>query len=357
MKIVYLPINDYKNIGGPTTFVKNLSKYFTDKNISYEDSNHNNAQSILFPISYSKSVLKKYKKQNKPIIQRLDGLSGFPWQRSSSMKSFFTKMRYENTGISLKHQVKYMLDMFQIGNIYNNYSDLIIFQSKYCRDLCFDMMKPLPEEKYKIIYNGAHTDIFYPSTKLEISSCPEFVITGRFRRNDMLLPVFDALDVLNRKYDFKLKIIGPIEKEYMLEEAKSRSYVTLCGPMTREGISKELRKSDIYIFASLNAPCPNALLEAIATGLPIVSYNYGSISELLSFSPDLIAETKASPNPLLKSGLHLSAEALAEKLELTLNQFSKYKNIAIENNQLFSFDKCGDQYLSAVQQQVTNKLI
>ena len=354
MSLVYIPLNDYKNIGGPTTFIKNLAKYFTENEVDFTKEDHTTAQSILFPISYNTNILKNYKKLNKPIIQRLDGMIGLPWQSLGDFKDSFNKNKYDNSWIGPKKQIKYMLDAFQIKNIYKNYADLIIFQSKYCRDLCFDMISPLDSSKYQIIYNGVHSDIFYPGKQKDLKSQPVFVMTGRFRRNDMILPVLDALDILKSKYDFTLKLIGPIENSNLQRAVSERSYIKNMGPMTSTDISNELRNSDIYIFASLNAPCPNALLEAVATGLPVVSYDYGSVSELLNFNKDLIAETKKSINPLIKFGKHLSADALAEKLELALTNFKKHKEIAISNSNNYSFEKCGEQYLETIKKMITN---
>lgn len=352
MNKTYIPLNDYKNIGGPTTFIKNLAKYFDQNSVEYTTDDHNSAQSILFPISYNSRILKEYKRNNKPIIQRLDGLVGFPWQTFRGIKNFIRKNSYEYSWVGPKRQVKFMLDMIQINNIYRNYTDLVIFQSEYCKNLCFDMLTELPADKYDIIYNGVHTDIFYPSNDLDISSRPTFIMTGRYRREDMILPVLDALDILIQKYDFKLKIIGPIEKDNLLHAVNKRTYIDYIGAQNSNEIANHLRASDIYIFSSLNAPCPNALLEAVASGLPVVSYDYGSIPELLSFNKDLIAPTKPSPNPLLKSGQHLDAEALADRLENALNSFTKHKQIALNNCKKYEFSNCGNSYLNSI-----NKMI
>jgi glycosyltransferase involved in cell wall biosynthesis len=356
MSLVYIPENDFKNIGGPTTFIKNLAKYFKESGVDYTTDNHDDAQSILFPINFDTSILKEYKKKDKPIIQRLDGVAPYPWHNFQGIGQLWMKHVYENSWIGPKRQVKYILDMYQINHVYQNYSDLVIFQSEYCKNLCFDAMKPIDSDKYTIIHNGVHSDIFYPLKEKELGDLPTFVMTGRFRRKDMLLPVLDALDLLKEKYKFRLKLIGPLEDKDVEREANQRNYIDYKGPMTTLEIAKELRSSDIYIFASLNAPCPNALLEAVSSGLPIVSYDYGSVLELLNFCPDLIAETKPSYNPFIKSGKHLSAEALMEKLELSLNQFSHYKDLALVHSKDYSFEKCGDKYISAIKKLISGNV-
>lgn len=350
----YLPLNDYKSIGGPTTFLNNLSKYFLDQGIPYTSTDHKNAESILFPIAYDKSILKEYKRRNKPIIQRLDGLGGFPWQSFHGLKSLYTKTSYEAPWLNPKKLLQFTLEMIRIEQIYLKYSDMVIFQSQYCRDLCFDMIRVIPEDKYTIIHNGVHNDIFYPSDKISLCKVPTLVMSGRFRRNDMLLPVLHALDSLKSKIKFKLKIVGPIETKYLQQEIKKREYIDSKGSRTSREMARELRESDIYIFSSLNAPCPNALLEAIGCGLPIVTFDYGSTPELLFFNKSLIAETYTSTNPLLKTGCDLNISSLEEKIIESISNFSHHKELALNHYNYFDFNKCGEKYKNVLEK-VTSK--
>lgn len=346
MNKVFIPLNDYKNIGGPTTFMKNLSKYFDENGIQYT-TNEDDGDKILFPIEYNKKTLKKYRAQNKSIIQRLDGVVGFPWDTFKGVTHFLRKTRYEHDWIGPKKELKFLLDMIKIYDIYKNYSTDIIFQSNYCRDLCFEMLGEKAKNEYSIIYNGVHTDIFYPGTR-ERNEIFVFSMSGRFRRNDMILPALDALDKLSDKYKFELHVVGPIENNYLKNEINSRKYVRHFGNMDQQELAKFLRASDAYIFLSLNAPCPNSLLEAVSSGLPVISFDYGSIPELLEFSPDLIAETKPSINTLMKGGEHLILESLVEKIEVLLNNFQKYKEISMTNTDKYNFVKCGREYSNKI---------
>ena len=131
-----------------------------------------------------------------------------------------------------------------------------------------------------------------------------------------------------------------------------RSYVQYLGPLNSLEIARELRLSDVFIFSSLNAPCPNSLLEAVSSGLPIVSYDYGSVKELLFFNENLIAETLPSPNQYMKSGRHLSLEPLIDKLRNALESFDKHKIKSLDFCNHYNFNKCGEKYISAIVEQV-----
>ena len=58
-------------------------------------------------------------------------------------------------------------------------------------------------------------------------------------------------------------------------------HVRVLGPLATEPLAAELRRSDVYLAPSRNDPCSNALLEALASGLPAVYRNSGGHPELV----------------------------------------------------------------------------
>lgn len=54
-------------------------------------------------------------------------------------------------------------------------------------------------------------------------------------------------------------------------------------PVNSQELAKILRAHDIYITASKNDPCSNALIEALSCGLPVLYLNSGGHSELVSY--------------------------------------------------------------------------
>ena len=53
------------------------------------------------------------------------------------------------------------------------------------------------------------------------------------------------------------------------------------GPVPSRELANELRRHDVYVAASRNDPCSNALLEALACGLPAVYLASGGHPELV----------------------------------------------------------------------------
>ena len=315
-KNIFIPFKGYDFIGGPSTFMRNLSTYLDDVGYSYK-SDIAKSKHIFFPISYDLASLKKIKKDKGAIIQRLDGI-------------YYPQ----------KHGTSYQEKNKLIKDIYLNYATKVVFQSQYSKAQCFTLFGEKDTGDYEIIINGVNEAIFYPSNAFkEVPKKIKLVTTGNFRNIDMLEPVIKALDTISN-FDFELNIIGPIVNDNLLDLI-NRNYVTYHGTKTTHQIAALLREHHIFIYSHLNPPCPNSVLEAIASGLPVVGFNSGSMSELLHFSPNLLAEVS---DDVFQKYEDFSADKLKDKIMYCMTHFEKMKEVALVNASNYSFKHCGEKY-------------
>jgi glycosyltransferase involved in cell wall biosynthesis len=311
---IKIPKFDENAIGGPITFLKNLFDCFEKSNIQLSlKSKH-----IFFPIEYDLKKLEEIKKSGGQIIQRLDGI-------------YYPE----------KHDGNYLELNSHIKEIYQNYSTHIIFQSEYSKSQCFSMFGKV--ENYDIIYNGANLEIFYPSEKKAYNQTKTtFITTGNFRNIDMIEPVILALDMISDQYEFELCVLGPFPNEE-LKKYLNRSYVRYLGETTdKKLIAKYLRDSDAFIYSHLNPPCPNSVIEAISCGLPIIGFDSGSMSELCSFSKELLAFVSSD---IFQTYEMFDYKKLAEVIEKYLLNKEKYKAISMQNWKKFNMERCAESYV------------
>ncbi|MFP4529602.1 MAG: glycosyltransferase family 4 protein [Candidatus Kapaibacterium sp.] len=316
-KNLYIPFEFYSYIGGPTTFMRNLKEYLDAHNYNYANK-LSNADGIFFPISFDRPALNKIKKSGGRIIQRLDGI----WYP-------------EKHGPEYKELNRYVRD------IYINYADHVVFQSEYSRRQCFAMLGEIPEDRYSLIYNGVDQSRFFPDESPHNSDLFRIVTTGNFRNKDMIEPVIHALDSLAGDYKFEFDVIGPIRNNNLASLLK-RDYTICHGPLGRPQIADKLRHADIFVYSHLNPPCPNSVLEAISSGLPVVGYDSGSMSELCHFSKELLAYVS---DDIFQSYDDFDAGKLAEKFRLCIDNYEEYKTTAMRHSRDYSFEKCGKAYL------------
>ncbi len=316
----------YTYIGGPKTFMYNLQTFLESKDY-YTTKDVKKAKGIFFATKYKFDVLDYFKSINGPIIQRLDGV-------------FYAE----------KHGGDLQYSDVDAKEIYNKYSTYYIFQSDYSLRQCLSSYGEVSEDKYSIIVNGAHENLFYAleNSEPEIKGKVKFITTGNFRNIDMIEPVVLALDKLTKDLDFELHVYGDISNKSLIDFI-DRPYLIWHGQQDLEVIAKGVRESHIFLYSHLNPPCPNSVVEAISAGIPVVGFDSGAMSELLDFSTELLAPVSDN---LFQSYEEFDYKKLQEKLILAVENYSKFKKLAIENNNKYTFESCGQSYL-----EIFNKLI
>ena len=110
---------------------------------------------------------------------------------------------------------------------------------------------------------GVDTDLFKP-IKRPKNTIPVYIYVGRVSK-EKNIEVF-----LNMQTADKKVVIGdgPMLNYYM----KKYSYVTFKGTLTGENLAREYAMSDYFVFPSKTDTFGIVILEALASGLPVIAY-------------------------------------------------------------------------------------
>ena len=145
----------------------------------------------------------------------------------------------------------------------------------------------------------------------------------------------DNLDFERFEYTF----VGRVKQQF--------NNITHIEPQALFDLASMLRDHDIYITASLHEPCSNALLEALACGLPALYRNGGGSRELVEFGGlpfndehdfcDQLDRSGCKSIPLSKSSIYIKPMdvismkylQLAEKIELSLLKRFDYREAGL----------------------------
>lgn len=144
--------------------------------------------------------------------------------------------------------------------------------------------------KIKTIINGVDTEKFFPMPKTDLRAEYEFegsIVIGivsrldPIKRHDLLFQAFSKLD--HKKYKLKLVVIGRGSENSKLQElAKKLPYserIKFWGEC--EEVAKLYRLIDIFVLPSENEGISNTILEAMASGLPVIATKVGGNPELV----------------------------------------------------------------------------
>ncbi len=85
--------------------------------------------------------------------------------------------------------------------------------------------------------------------------------------------------------DVEYRIIGGGKEEeylrFLIHRLGLENSVKLLGPLSHDNVGLELAAADIYLSSSLSEGISNAVLEAMAIGLPVISTNVGGMPEVV----------------------------------------------------------------------------
>jgi glycosyltransferase involved in cell wall biosynthesis len=193
----------------------------------------------------------------------------------------------------------------------------------------------------RVVLNGVDKDIFRPTMeKRKPGDETRFITTGNFRDKDMLVPVFDAMDLLVKEYPLRLEVAGFVKEE--LKPLLNRSYIDYIGDVDAGVVAERLARADAFIYSFLNPPCPNSVLEAVSAGIPVVSFDNGAMLEILRFNRDLLAQTNIR---VIQRHRDLSSASLADKARCLIKDYPRYRLISQNNAYRYSVEEMMKQYL------------
>ena len=267
------------------------------------------------------------------IVQRLNGIN---WVH-----------RKRNTGI--KHFLRAEYGNYLLSFIRGKVASRILYQSEFSKNWWEDWYGPT-RVLSTVIHNGVDLDAYSPEG-------PHQRPTEHFR----LLVVEGALgggydigldnaiylaETLAEKHDFlmELMVVGKITEELREQvQAKSKIPINWAGTVPREQIPEIDRSAHLFFSADINAACPNSVIEALACGLPVVSFDTGALKELVPENAGRIVPYGNNLWNLERPDIPTLAAA-SEDLLREQERFRKAARASAESH--LGVDKMVDKYLN-----------
>ena len=156
----------------------------------------------------------------------------------------------------------------------NMYADVTIFQSAYSK---FSTREKFPVIAHEgpVIYNPVDVEQFAPEgERLARQRAGPHVACAAWSVNRRK-GTWQIDDLAARYPHVTFVLCG------RFEAVRSHPNVVRLGHLTREGMARALRSCDVFLNLSENDPCPNVVLEALASGLPVLFRDSGGVRELV----------------------------------------------------------------------------
>ena len=156
----------------------------------------------------------------------------------------------------------------------------------------------LPSVSIEVIPNGVDTERFHPADTNDKSDVLRLLTVGRLSVTKRVEILIDAVEILHKEgRKMRLTIVGGGQLEGKLRDIVSSKglggIIGITGRVDAENMPQIYRRNDIYISASMQEGMSNAMLEAMASGLPIITTPCEGVEELIADNGILVEEPQA----------------------------------------------------------------
>ncbi len=188
----------------------------------------------------------------------------------------------------------------------------------------------LPSVSIDVIPNGIELDRFFPAGTAEKSKTLRLLTVGRLSVTKRVEMLIDAVEILHRAAcKLHLTIVGggQMEQQFrkIVTERELGDVIEITGRMDSEKMPEVYRQNNIFISASMQEGMSNAMLEAMSSGLPIVTTRCEGLAELIDGNGLIVeqdsaeeiakAVKKLADDPQLYKRMSTAARKQAQKFD------------------------------------------
>jgi glycosyltransferase involved in cell wall biosynthesis len=248
-------------------------------------------------------------------------------------------------GSKMQNSPKYFLYLNRIiENIGIRFSDRIITNNISARE---EILKRLGKGKnidVQVLYNNIppmnnlpREDIFQKRDEYGLSRDAKVLVTaGILNRGKNIETLISCLSKMEVKNVFALIVgdgsteVDARYKDYLRKLAKKLEVsekIIFTGWLEKEDLCKIYLSSDLFVLPSLSEGMPNAMLEALGSGLPCIGSNVAGVKDILQYDELLF-------DPL-------DERALVHKIRQTFSDgqvLERIRKLCQERKKVFEFD-------------------
>ena len=171
-------------------------------------------------------------------------------------------------------------------------ADHVFYQSAFCKLSADTFARPRAGSS-EILFNAVDTGRFSPARAPAVRAGLTLLLGGSqdiWYRLDTALQVLGL--IVERGADARLLITGRLRWIHQPDEARRQAdarvselgladRVTFLGPYGQADAPDIFRRADLLLHTKYNDPCPAVVVEALASGLPVVYSRSGGVPELV----------------------------------------------------------------------------
>ena len=256
---------------------------------------------------------------------------------------YYVREIFDRTGRKWLRQ--YELANF-LTRLFLSRAKMVVYQSLYAKNRLSKFTKEV-NRRSVIIHNGVRLDSFKPKYH-NTNSVPVIGTVGKFRheRASVILRTSRMLHLPH-----KLLIGGPMsnEDQQMFQEYAHRRGIDVhfTGYVSAQNLPEIYNQIDVFIHPVAADVCPNVVVEALASGVPVVCHAFGGAVELVG-----AGGVSVDGNPFEADDVFISK--MSEAIIEVLSELDLYRKLARSQAELaLDINVTAAKYIEAFSKVVT----
>ena len=325
-------------VAGPAAFQQRMAEGLGRRKVAVGWSLGDEPQGPILVIGGSRNLigLRKAGQDGRRIIQRLNGIN---WLH-----------RRLRTGI--KHYLRAERNNLLLRWIRNRLADHVVYQSQFAKNWWEERYGPAPAPS-SVVHNGVPLDVYSPEGK---EAPPDdrvrlLMVEGNFA-GGYEFGLSAGIDLAQRlaletAQKVELTIAGQVpSRVHQSIDSESELIVDWRGVVEPADIPALDRSAHVLFAGDIHPACPNSVIEAMACGLPVVAYDTGALSELVSANAGRVVPYGGDAWKLEPPDVNGLVEATREVLD---EQARFRAGARARAEEAFGVDRMVDGYLAALQ--------
>lgn len=262
-----------EGLAGPASFYGRFTKTLRERGFTvHNDPTAADVDAVLV-IAGTKHIPQLWhaKRRSIRIIQRLDNIN---WQHKHANTGFYHYMRSEIGNLIMQ-------------TIRRRLADHIVYQSHFARQWWLDVYGSTGKP-FDIIHNGVDLQEYTSvgTEKPPVDHVRLLVVEGRMSggQEKGLENAIHLAQRLQKELEqpLELMVIGKVAPHIQAHwQSSAGVWLNFLGQVPRADIPAHMRSAHLLFSADLNGACPNVVVESLACGLPVISFDTGALPELV----------------------------------------------------------------------------
>ncbi len=236
-----------------------------------------------------------------PIVQRLDGMN---WLHRLLPRSDLAGWR---------HYLRAEYGNRLLALIRSRLATQVVYQSEFSRDW-WERVRGKTPVRNRVIYNGVDLELYHPDGERHLPQdryrllLVEGSLMGGYESGlqvaiELASGLKSRLQAAGTDRGVELMVVGRVSRAVQEkwetfvsgQDSPARICLTWTGLLSPERIPVIDRSAHLLYSADINAACPNSVIEALACGLPVVTFDTGSLPELVRDQAGMVVAYGGDP--------------------------------------------------------------